>query len=100
MILAYQKYLGKFAKVLGIEKTPPPPFVKNSQKIQLFFWMSPLTNVSFTLSGSYILVKLTFFSFFSPICRKMMPLFLLGWGGKEEEKLTFHHFWLTPICPS
>ena len=28
MILAYQKYLGKFTKVLGIEKTPPPPWEK------------------------------------------------------------------------
>jgi len=36
MILAYKKTLGKFTKVLGFEKTPPP-FGKNSQKIPFFF---------------------------------------------------------------
>ena len=28
MILAYKKTLGKFTKVLGFEKTPPPPLGK------------------------------------------------------------------------
>ena len=37
MILAYKKTLGKFTKVLGFEKTPPP-FGKKSQKIPIFFW--------------------------------------------------------------
>ena len=37
MILAYQKLLGQFAKVLGIERTPPPLFGKNSQKNPVFF---------------------------------------------------------------
>ena len=36
MILTYKKTLGKFTKVLGFEKTPPP-LGKNSQKIP-FFW--------------------------------------------------------------
>ena len=40
MILAWQKKLGKFTKVLGIEKTPHP-FGKNSQKILHLFYLAP-----------------------------------------------------------
>ena len=36
MNLIFKKILAQFTKVLGIEKTPPPPFGKNSQKIPFF----------------------------------------------------------------
>ena len=35
--LAYKKILGKFTKVLGFRKTPPPHVGKNSQIISFFF---------------------------------------------------------------
>ena len=38
MILASKKTLGKFTKVLGFEKTPPPPLGKNTKKTPFFFW--------------------------------------------------------------
>ena len=37
MNLAYKKILGKFTKVLGFGKTPPPHVGKNSQMISFFF---------------------------------------------------------------
>ena len=37
MNLAYKKILGKFTKVLGFGKTPPPHVGKNSQIISFFF---------------------------------------------------------------
>ena len=36
--LAYKKILGKFTKVLGFGKTPPPHVGKNSQIISFFFF--------------------------------------------------------------
>ena len=36
MILAYKKTLGKFTKVLGFEKTPPPPLGKIPKKSRFF----------------------------------------------------------------
>ena len=41
MILAYKKTLGKFTKVLGFEKTPPP-LGKIPKKSRFFFWGVPL----------------------------------------------------------
>ena len=44
MILAYQKTLGKLTKVLGFEKTPPPPLWEKFPKNPVFFcWERPLT---------------------------------------------------------
>ena len=37
MNLAYKKILGKFTKVLGFGKTPPPHVGKSSQMISFFF---------------------------------------------------------------
>ena len=39
--LAYKKILGKFTKVLGFWKTPPPNVGKNSQIISFFFESVP-----------------------------------------------------------
>ena len=41
--LAYKKILGKFTKVLGFGKTPPPLVGKNSQIISGFFLRAYLT---------------------------------------------------------
>ena len=38
MNLAYKKILGKFTKVLGFGKTPPPHVGKISQIMSFFFW--------------------------------------------------------------
>ena len=40
MNLAYKKILGKFTKVLGFGKTPPPHVGKNSQIISFFLFDS------------------------------------------------------------
>ena len=42
MILAYKKTLGKFTKVLGFEKTLPPPLGKIPKKSRFFFGQRPL----------------------------------------------------------
>ena len=46
MNLAYKKILGKFTKVLGFGKTPPPHVGKNSQIISFFFWERTLPNMT------------------------------------------------------
>ena len=41
-----QKTLGKFTKVLGFEKTPPPPLGKIPKKSRFFFGQRPLKSAS------------------------------------------------------
>ena len=45
MTLAYKKTLGKFTKVLGFEKTPPPPPLGKIPKKSRFFGVAPLRNM-------------------------------------------------------
>ena len=56
MILAYKKTLGKFTKVLGFEKTPPP-FGKNSQKIPFFFGAASLIMIIMDGGGKVRLIN-------------------------------------------
>ena len=69
----------------------PPPKKKNSRAS-----IKQITNVSFTLTRTYVLVKLTLFFLLFRMSQDAAQ-FLLCWGKKEEEKPTFHHFQLTPL---
>ena len=48
-----------------------------------------LTNVSFTLTRTYVLAKLTFFCFYSPICCKMR-LNVCYVGGEKKKQSNIH----------
>ena len=76
-----QKTLGKFTKVLGFEKTPPPPFGKNTQKIPFFLWGVASLIVShksfFVLRTSWRDWKLLFL--FRRRRRKISRLWLFWW---------------------
>ena len=45
MIFTNQKSLGKNKKVLGIEKTPPPPLGKIPKKSRISFWVASLSGL-------------------------------------------------------
>ena len=48
MILAYKKTLGKFTKVLGFEKPPPPPWEK--------FPKNPVFFLAASLIGLFVII--------------------------------------------
>ena len=52
MNLAYKKILGKFTKVLGFGKTPPPCWEKFPNNIVFFFWERTLSKICSKLEQS------------------------------------------------
>ena len=62
--------------VLGIEKTPPPPFGKNSQKFPFLFWVASLIIIItiFVIIDSLMYTNMTKFNFESEFDQVEEPI--------------------------